>query len=209
MDDAFALVCQLLLSNNMICSSSHPGAFDYLSTEHQHEKIDQHMARMGYRVARTHEQSTFYLSYLDASQPQLANRIKSQFRQVVNDLEPIVKWLRLAMSAGATGRPISPGEIISETELLSSIEHSSAQLQTLIDIASSRFVNSKSKEPKGMLNATINRLVEQGYFVPAGNTGTQYKATGKWSWLYEVMTFIQIHMALPEDDDQQNQMDLV
>jgi hypothetical protein len=208
MDKMFATVCHLLLDNKMICPHSQAGAFDYLSIDRQRERIDDHMFRMAFRVVFTNDRQAFYLSHLDPSLPKLATALKGQFRLVVNDLEVIVQWLRLAMSAGATGRPITAGEVLSESDLLASITHSNAQLQTLVDIASARFVGSKSKDAKGMLSATIKRLTEAGYFVPAGATGIQHRATGKWSWLYDVMAFIQVHEALPDDDDAE-QMELV
>jgi len=52
----------------------------------------------------------------------------------------------------------------------------------------------------------MTNLEKAGYLKSHGTTGSVYRATGKWSWLYDVMTFIETHEGIqtsdPEDEPQ-------
>lgn len=45
----------------------------------------------------------------------------------------------------------------------------------------------------------LENLTKAGYLKPIGTSGSVFLATAKWSWLYDVMTFIQTHEGIRED----------
>ncbi|MEZ0150036.1 MAG: hypothetical protein AB9Q19_12090 [Candidatus Reddybacter sp.] len=97
------------------------------------------------------------------------------------------------------------GRLARATPHSRSIQDSHAQFQLLKEIAHSSMVKSKSSDGKGMIRSVMAWLTEMEYFVPTGVGGMQHVATGKWSWLYDVMSFIRSHEDLPDvtvSDDQ-------
>ena len=199
MSTIFSLTAQLLLEQKMICEVSHDTYFDWLNNPTHQEKMDLFLAQLDRKLVKTSDGQAYFCGYLDASAPDANREIRSQFKDATSHLGTLVKWLNLVMSSSPSGSPLSPGDPLYESDLLRSIENSPAQLDALTEIARSPFVNSKATDGRGRIRAVLMRLKEQDYLVTIGNSGSQFRATGKWSWLYDVMAFIQSHEGLEEE----------
>jgi hypothetical protein len=50
----------------------------------------------------------------------------------------------------------------------------------------------------------MTKLVDDGYLKQVGTSGSVYQATAKWSWLYDLMSFIQTHEGIRDDSDEED-----
>ena len=56
----------------------------------------------------------------------------------------------------------------------------------------------------------LAKLVDQGYLLRNTATGSLFTATGKWSYLYDVLEFIHTHETISAENDEsrEEQVDL-
>ncbi len=203
----FESAFQLLLAKEVICEHRFPDEHHLLQSDEYITRMNMTLAMLNRQVKTTQDKSSFLLIYVDPTRGRAKEAIKSEFSQVVNKIEPLVKWLRLVMEVTGSERPIVAGELVSESELQGRIEQVPT-LETKLDelVRTGLFVTRQS-ESKGRLAAVMSKLVEEGFLTRIGTAGSRYRATGKFSWLYDVMEFVKTHENLPDpemaaDDDQ-------
>jgi len=206
MEPLFSKAASLLINSTFICEYSHRDVFSYLSDTFNQEPIQQWLSIINRKLCCTHDNKVFYMGFTDAEDPENKKIIRREFDQVVNGLEVIVKWLELVSSSLGVGRPIMAGDLIAESELMRNIEQSPAQLSRLRKLEKSSFIGSNSTDTRNMIKQVMLRLTEKGYFTQEGGSGTQYRATGKWSWLYVVLEFIASNEGIQSDDDSQQDL---
>jgi hypothetical protein len=194
----FSTIIKALLKGKMMCAVTSEAAFQYLSSETGFQTVDDYLRQIDRTLCLTLDRKGYYCAFSEPEEPSTHKAIREQFKIIAQQLEPIVQFLRLCRVAQPGAEPISAGEPLYESQLLSQIESSGAAQQLLDDLAKSHFVNSKASDGKGQLHMLMLRLVEQGYLISVGKTGAHYIATAKWSWLYESMAFIQAHEHLSE-----------
>lgn len=196
----FESAFRLLLAGEIICEHRYPEEHNILQFEEYLSRMNLTLEMLNRQVRSTQDRSAFLLAYSDSSNPKAREAIKSEFSLVVNQIEPLVKWLRLVMDVTGSERPIVPGEIVSESEMQTHIEQVPTLESKLDALVKSGLFLSRHAESKGRLSSVMTKLVDEGYLVKIGTAGTRYRATGKWSWLYDVMAFIKTHENLPEPE---------
>lgn len=202
----FVQTITALLQGECICEVRYESLFNYLQFPAHQEKVDDHLLVMNRRLRQTMDRAGWVCAFADLSSPEAKAAVRHQFSEVANNLESLVGWMRLIMTANSNERPLAPGERLSEAEMLGRIEQVPA-LQNQLKLLTERglFKNNRA-DSKGQLGVVTQKLVEQGYLQRIGETGSVYRATGKWGWLYDCMDFIRAHEDIPIQDDDANQL---
>ena len=196
----FGRIIESLLAQNFICQYADPAGFEYLSKETYSQHVDEFLRKIGRCLRRTDDQGTYYCAYLDIDSPHTRRQLSQQFRQTINTLEPMVRWLSLSMSATQSDAPIAAGEVIRQGEILSALENAPALVDDLALITRSGVFATKKDRPSDQLNHVLMCLCEQGYLMTSSPSSSVYTATGKWSYLFEVLEFIHTHEDIDEGD---------
>jgi hypothetical protein len=196
----------LLLNGEIICEHRFPQEFNLLRMEDQVQRMNFMLSPLNRRIRTTQDRASYLMAYINPSANSARATIKSQFSRVINQIEPLVKWLRLVMDVSGSERPIVPGEVISESKMQSHIEQVPALEAKLESLVKNGLFSSRQSESKGRLSYVMGKLVDEGYLIRIGSAGSQYRATGKWSFLYDTMAFISVHEDLPEPENVDSQM---
>jgi len=98
---------------------------------------------------------------------------------------------------------------LNKSTILGSIEQTPSHFEALKQLARTSYFKSNASDASGLVKAVLSKLVDAGYLVPVGRGGTQYQATAKWSWLYDVMAFIESHECLSEETENLHQPDMI
>jgi len=202
-ESAFAL----LMAGEIICEHRFPQEFNLMCMDDQVQRMNYMLSALNRRIRTTQDNASFLVAYIDPSAASARASIKSQFSRVINQIEPLVKWLRLVMDVSGSERPIVPGEVISESKMQTHIEQVPALEAKLESLVKNGLFNSRQSDSKGRLSFVMGKLVDEGYLTRIGSAGSQYRATGKWSWLYDTMSFISAHEDLPEPEQRDAQME--
>tara|TARA_R110002095_G_scaffold182093_2_gene159280 strand:- start:471 stop:1112 length:642 start_codon:yes stop_codon:yes gene_type:complete len=206
----FSAIVQQLLAGNVICEASNEHLFRYLQDDQNLADIRQYLHRVNRSVRETTDGKAYLCCYSDPNETEAKQAIREQFRLLAGDLESLVKWLRLVMSCTSAGRPIVSGDILQEAELISAIASSPVQAADLDELCKAGLFKSAASDGKGKIRQITEKLRQDGYLIPRGKSGASFLATGKWSWLYDTMEFIQMHEALDEDEaGKSDQMGLI
>jgi hypothetical protein len=182
-----------LLQGRFICKHTAPAAFLFLSDETNFMAVHQYLSRMGIGLRRSADGEVVYAAYLDADSQERRTAISQQFRETINYIEPLVGWLGLVMACQHSTTTISPGDVIKEGALLSSIECAPALVDELSRLSSMSYFKVRTPSTKAQLSKMLEVLCEHGYLAAEQAKGSVYVATGKWSYFYEVMAFIAEH----------------
>ncbi|MAA94904.1 MAG: hypothetical protein CML22_06955 [Rheinheimera sp.] len=212
----FERVTTLLLSGKVLCQASFSDEFLWLVSLSgtNLDEINQYLGKLNRTVRQTQDEQGFYCSYVDHSTDSAFKDIRSQFTEIVQDLEPLIHWLSLVQSITGSERPISAGDIIAEGDLLSSIEAIPDYEVRLMKVTDAGVFKSTQSEPKKRLSALLGKLRDKEYLIQTSTTGSKFIATAKWSLVYETMAFIAAHQSIPTDSEQEeykriDQMELI
>lgn len=199
----FEQVVTLLLSGKVICGITHEDEFLWLSIADgmNANLIDEYLNRINRKVRVTSEKDGYFCVYNDHTTQSATQDIKKQFAEIMNDLAPLVYWLSLTQSITGSDRPLRSGDVVSESVLLSAIESVPDHESRLTRITDQGAFKSVSSEPKKRLSFLLTKLVDKDYLVKFGSSGSQFKATGKWTLLYDIMNFIAAHEGINQQND--------
>jgi hypothetical protein len=203
----FETAFQLLLAKEVICEHRYPEEHLLLQADENINRMNIILGMLNRQVKTTQDKSSYLLAYVDPTKGKTKDAVKAEFSLVVNQIEPLVKWLRLVMDVSGSERPIVPGDLVSESEMQSRIEQVPTLESKLDDLVRTGLFVTRQSESKGRLASVMGKLVDEGYLTRIGTAGSRYRATGKFSWLYDVMEFVKTHENLPEpemtlDDEQ-------
>lgn len=207
----FSTVVEALLAGRFICEFSDRTAFDYLTKEVYRDNVNDYLSKIGRKLQASSAGDVFYCAYSTIDRADRKASVKAQFNITINQLEPLVRWLKLAMSALQKESPIHPGDTLRQGELLSAIEGAQTLADDLAKIVRSGHFSTTRATPREQLNHIMIKLVESEYLKPHEAKPTTYTATGKWSYLYEVLDFIHIHenMGTEEEVQTKEQKELI
>ena len=207
--DLFSCLIEKLLAGDVVCGIATEALYKYLDDPAHQQEVDGYLRRIGRVLRSTQDGSSYYAAYRNLTDPSVKQQIKRQFGEAINDLEPLVRWLRLAVSAEKSGSPLQPGDTLRGSELLEAIENAPALVDELDRLSRTRLFNNSSSGPKKQLDSILKRLCDSGYLVSRGASGSVFIATGRWARLYEVLQFIASHEHLDTEEDEPEQAELL
>jgi hypothetical protein len=208
---AFAQTTQLLLSGRVICEASAPLPYSFLQMESNLEAVRDYLTRIDRTVRITGDGKAYFCAYLDLSETGAKTAVKGQFREFMRDLEPLVKWLQLARECHPSGRPLEAGELLNGSEMLGYIERSPVLTEMLTELTKNKLFKSQAQDGKGRIRQVLDKLVEEGYLIKLDTTGSRFKATGRFSYLYDVLDTVRTleNLDLESDDQMSDQGELI
>jgi len=189
----FGRIIESLLAQEFICQYTDEIAYEYLSSETYRDNVDRFLRKIGRCLRQTEDRNTYYCAYLNIDSSTVRKHLSQQFKMTINELEPLCRWLSLIMSATQRDAPISPGDALRQGEILSGLENAPALVDDLALIVRSGPFASKKDKVSDQLNHVLNALDDQGYLQRSSPSSSIYIATGKWSYLFEVLEFIHTH----------------
>lgn len=207
--ELFARIIERLLGNVFICAHSDEEAYKYLEVSSFAKAVDDYVRRMGRTLVNTRDRQAYYLAFIDVDTSERRAVIKQQFREVINQLEPLVRLLELVQSARHDDLPITPGALLRQGELLSRIENTPALKEDIALLVRGDFFKSSKTATRDQLSHVLDRLCTHGYLRRNTATGSDYTALGRWSYLYEVMEFIATHENLDDPSTEPQQENLL
>jgi len=208
MSDIFEDIVELLLEGGVICEYTNEDMYQYLQDNDHEQTLNQYLSKIGRIVKPTADNAAFFAAYISLDKPKYQTLVRQQITETMNQLEPLVRWLHLVSTSSLTDRPVSPGDVVKISVILDAVESSPVLCDDLALLSRSRMLSNTQSSAKGQIDAIMKKLVEYGYLIPDGRTGAQYIATGKWSHLYDVMTFISTHEQLSEEVEDQEDLPL-
>jgi hypothetical protein len=195
----FERTVSALLAGEIICEYSHDELYNYLLTQPVQQKVSDFLRQINRTLRQTSSHDAWLCSYQDLSRPGDKDAVRQQFREVANHLEALVQFLRLVVIVEAAQRPISAGEHLREGKMLERISAAPSLEAKLRSLCEKELFRTKRSDSAGQLRVVLENLTKAGYLKPIGTSGSVFLATAKWSWLYDVMTFIQAHEGIRED----------
>lgn len=207
----FAPTLEALLSGAVICESASPELFRFLDNDAHRTEVEQFLERLRRGLRQTSDRLAWFAVYLDLEAPSVRGILVQRFGETINDLEPLVAWLRATSLVRSSGATLQAGEELRTSALIDAIEQAPALADELKRLSATKLFKNTQSTPKGQLEAILNRLVERGYLVTRDRTKSRYIATGQWSRLYDVLAFVQAHEQIdiePEPSDEQVELDL-
>ncbi|MDP4533501.1 hypothetical protein Q9252_15250 [Marinobacter salarius] len=198
-----------LLGGEVLCEYRHEDLVTYLSIPDNQARVEQFLNQMNRKLRQTNTRDAWVCAYQDLSSSGAKESVRHQFKEVANHLEALVQFLRLVMHVETGDRPVFPGDHISEGKLIQEISSTPTLEEKLRSLTEKRLFYTKNQDVAKRVRAVMEALVKEGYLVRFGTAGTVYQATGKWSWLYDMMSFIQTHEGISADVvEEDNQMRL-
>jgi hypothetical protein len=200
-EDLFSSVIEALLSGAFICRYTDEVSYEYLSAEVYRQEVNAYLSKIGRCVAHTSSEDVFYCAFQSIEGGSRKAAIKEQFSETINTLEALVRWLKLTMSALQKESPLQPGDYLSQGDVLTAIEQTQTLSDDLMKITRSGPFFTKHDVPRDQLNYLMNKLAESGYLRATDPKASTYIATGRWSYVYDVLEFIHTHENLGSDED--------
>lgn len=208
-ENQFCRIVEHLLAGGFICEYSDEAAYAYLSVDTRRSDIDSYLRKIGRCLYATEGTVAFYAAYTSIDGNDRRQDVRSQFRETINSLEPLCRWLRMLASALQSEATLQPGDVLRQGELLGALGEATALSEDLAALCRSGLFYSKKLATSEQLEVVLAKLVDQGYLLRNTATGSLFTATGKWSYLYDVLEFIHTHETISSDDEpKEEQVDL-
>lgn len=205
MSSYFSKVTLKLLAGEIIDEVTAKPLMDWLNSDNNWQDVCDYLAKIERQPLFTKDKSGVYLGFLDVNQKEHNRVIRQRFEQLGLKLYPLILWLRLSRSCMSMSRPLQAGDLLKEADLLNSIEDSK-QLQHQLDEIITK-LGRTSKEPKKQITSLLDYLQSEGFLHPVGSTGAVYKATAKWSLLYDQLEYINKYQVIVVEEEVQSALD--
>ena len=202
MSQTFSQITLHLLSGHMIDSISEPVMMSWLEAEDNFTILQDYLSKMNRQVLMTSDKQGAYLGYMDINEKDSNKAIRQSFNRMSVLLYPLILWLRLVRGATDSSRPLQAGDMIKLSDLLASIESSKQLELQLADITAK--LGRQTKEAKKQLHSLVEFLENDGYLHSVSSTGALYKATAKWSLLYDQLEYVGKYQHLHSSEDEQD-----
>jgi hypothetical protein len=198
-----------LLQGEFICEVSADESFRYLKQAEHHREVEAFLDKLGYALASTANHLAYYAAYrrIDGEARSEIRRIFQTFRV---ELQPVVEWLDMMMQCQQQDASLSPGDTLSFSGLLKTIENNQALADRLQSFARFKDFLSTDDSTKGRLEKLLKTLSNWGYLHLVSRDTLVYQVTGKLDYFYQALQFIQEHEELPleQQEDEAQQGDL-
>lgn len=199
-----------LLGGEVLCEYRHEDLVTYLLVPDNQDRVVTFLNQINRTLRQTSSRDGWVCAYLDMSETSAREGVRQQFKEVANHLEALVQFLRLVMNVETKDRPLIPGDHLSEGKLIEQISSTPALEEKLRSLTEKKLFFTKKPDVASRVRSLTDTLTSKGYLVRFGSSGTIYQATGRWSFLYDIMSFIQTHEGIPVDaTDEDNQRSLI
>lgn len=192
-DKQFTQIIEDLMSGKFICKVSDPLSYDHLEKEAYRADVDSYLRRIGKQLARTEDGLVYFIIYTHLHGDDAKRAVRSIFEELANSIQPLVYFLKTVASATQSESTLQSGDIVKFSELLGVIEITPALQDDLANLVRVGLFFTQKSTIKDQFSHILTKLVTLGYLVPLSATGSNYVATGKWSFLYECMDFLATH----------------
>lgn len=206
-ENLFTATIEKLLAGHFICPYSDEFAFEQLNRDSYRSQINSYLEKIGRTLAATGNRGAYYAVYTSVQSNERRRSVRSQFRDIMNDMEPLNRWLKLIMSALSRDSSIQPGDILRQSELLGALENSQPLIDDLSLITRTGTFQTRKSSAAEQVSVILEKLTEKGYLNRPPN-GLLYTATGKWDYFYEVAEFIATHEKFDQDVPDEEQVEL-
>lgn len=208
-ENLFTSTIEKLLTGKFICQHSDDILYEQLEKESYRNEINNYLEKIGRTLAVTASGSSYYAVYSSVQSTDRRLSIKIQFREIMNDMEPLSRWLKIVMSALSHDSTVQPGDILRQSDLLSALENSQPLIDDLSLITRAGVFQTRKNSVTEQVGMILEKLTEKGYLSRQPN-GLLFTATGKWDYFYEVAEFISTHEKFDKDvpDEEQTELSL-
>ena len=198
-----------LLQGEFVCEVSAEDCFRWLRQAGNAQAVDDFIAKLGYRLGTSQNQLAYFAAYRQVDAEARAD-IRRLFQQFKWELQPVVEWLDLMMQCQRQDAALNPGDTVSFSGLLQTIENNQSLADRLQGFARFKDFLSNDDSAKGRLEKLLKTLCHWGYLVLASRDTLVYQATGKLDYFYQALQFIQENeaLALEQREDEAQQADL-
>jgi hypothetical protein len=193
-----------LLGGDIICEYGASDLYNYLALPNHQQQVAGFLEQMNRTLRQTSNHDAWLCAYSDLNAPEAKAAVRQQFREATMHMEALVQFLRIQMMVEASQRPIAPGEQIREGQLLERISSVPSLEAKLRSLTTKQPFKTTRTDSAGQIRTVMTKLVEDGYLKQVGTSGSVYQATAKWSWLYDLMSFIQTHEGIRDDSDEED-----
>lgn len=199
---------EALLGGQFICRQASPVLHEDLLNDRSgvRGQVEQVLETLGRELRSTGEGEdiTFYAAYRSAEREDDRASVRQQFKEILDEIEPMVGFLSLVMKVSGGEASLAPGETIRFHELLARIESEAAYRDRLQDLARSRMFSrmAKRKTTKDRLTVVLEELVNRGYLVIGNRESSLYVTTGKIDYYYRTLEFLQEHAGIQVIEDE-------
>ena len=178
-ENIFTTIIEKLLAGHFICPYSDDTAFEQLDRESYRNQVNDYLEKIGRTLAATGNRGAYYAVYTSIQSNERRRSVRFQFREVMNDMEPLSRWLKLIVSALSRDSSIQPGDILRHSDLLGALESSQPLIDDLSLITRVGTFQTKKSSVTDQVGVILEKLTEKGYLTrqAKGRRGT---ATGKW-----------------------------
>lgn len=185
----FERVIFQLLEGAFICRVSHPDTFDFLCDENNLRSVEDFLAKIGRRVAKTSKQSGFYLVFA-AYGEQERSAIRSNYTEIKNNLIPVISFFNLVIRTTGQEDILLYGTAIEADTLIGKIDQDISLRNELQSLGSRFKASSSDTTQRKLLENIFKRLVNDGYLKLANPERAIYQVTSKIEYLLDVIKFI-------------------
>lgn len=206
-ENLFTSTIEKLLAGQFICPYCDALAFEQLGRESYRSEVNDYLERIGRMLTATGNRGAYYAVYTSVQSSERRQSVRTQFREIMNDMEPLSRWLKLIMSALSRDSSMQPGDILRQSDLLSALENSQPLIDDLSIITRVGTFQTKKSAATDQVGVILEKLTDKGYLARQPN-GLIYTATGKWDYFYEVAEFIATHEKFDRDIPDEEQIEI-
>jgi hypothetical protein len=198
-----------LMAGEFICPIAFPSAYRILESEAAQEEARQWLGNVGLELSRVGEDGPFFASYARAD-AEARSRVREDFKRFRDKHEPAIRLLDAIRQAAGPSTMLAPGELLVASKLTTSINESTA-LARLLDEVTRLISGAKTTHTYAeRVRRLLEHLEREGYLKRTDAPTETFVVTGKVSYLYELLQFLET--LAPEvrgkDDDEQAQQEL-
>lgn len=181
-------ILRLLMQGQFICPIAYQSEYLWLLEGGNQSQVDQWLAQIEMRLARTHEDGAFFAAPLSLQSSDVA-RVRDSLKQFRDTYGPMVRMFNLVREAkpefGCTS-----GDFVQLAEIEQAVNESpilEGQLRAMVPIISKSSQRFSNRE---VLKRMLETMREGGYLVLANAQNETYRVTGKIDHLHAVLEFI-------------------